>query len=71
MDRRTAAHRVSVHPSPCRTPLTPTLALIPRSLSPPVSDDLGKEVITRLDTSIKTSQYFYTDSNGRELLQRK
>ncbi|XP_075939113.1 LOW QUALITY PROTEIN: lysosomal alpha-mannosidase [Anarhichas minor] len=37
----------------------------------PISDDLGKEVITRLDTSIKTSEYFYTDSNGREVLQRK
>uniref|UniRef100_A0A8C4E9F8 Alpha-mannosidase n=1 Tax=Dicentrarchus labrax TaxID=13489 RepID=A0A8C4E9F8_DICLA len=37
----------------------------------PIDDDLGKEVITRLDTSIKTSQYFYTDSNGREMLQRK
>lgn len=71
MDRRTAAHRVSVYLSPRGTPLPPTLALIPRSLSPSVSDDLGKEVITRLDTSIKTSQYFYTDSNGRELLQRK
>lgn len=41
------------------------------SLSLSISDGLGKEVITRLDTSIKTSQYFYTDSNGRELLQRK
>ncbi|XP_070774105.1 lysosomal alpha-mannosidase [Enoplosus armatus] len=37
----------------------------------PIDDALGKEVITRLDTSIKTSQYFYTDSNGREVLQRK
>ncbi|XP_003972325.3 lysosomal alpha-mannosidase isoform X1 [Takifugu rubripes] len=37
----------------------------------PIDDNLGKEVITRLDTSIKTSQYFYTDSNGREMLQRK
>uniref|UniRef100_A0A671TYK4 Alpha-mannosidase n=1 Tax=Sparus aurata TaxID=8175 RepID=A0A671TYK4_SPAAU len=37
----------------------------------PIDDDLGKEVITRLDTSIQTAQYFYTDSNGREVLQRK
>uniref|UniRef100_A0A3Q0SVF1 Alpha-mannosidase n=1 Tax=Amphilophus citrinellus TaxID=61819 RepID=A0A3Q0SVF1_AMPCI len=37
----------------------------------PIDDSLGKEVITRLDTSIKTSGYFYTDSNGREMLQRK
>ncbi|XP_074544747.1 lysosomal alpha-mannosidase [Halichoeres trimaculatus] len=37
----------------------------------PIDDDLGKEVITRLDTSIQTNEYFYTDSNGREVLQRK
>ncbi|KAM9769135.1 lysosomal alpha-mannosidase [Menidia menidia] len=37
----------------------------------PIEDSLGKEVITRLDTSIKTSEFFYTDSNGREVLQRK
>ena len=36
-----------------------------------LSDDLGKEVITRFDTSIKTSEYFYTDSNGREMLRRR
>ncbi|KAL3066290.1 hypothetical protein OYC64_016277 [Pagothenia borchgrevinki] len=37
----------------------------------PIGDDLGKEVITRFDTSIKTSEYFYTDSNGREMLRRR
>uniref|UniRef100_A0A3Q1H5R4 Alpha-mannosidase n=1 Tax=Anabas testudineus TaxID=64144 RepID=A0A3Q1H5R4_ANATE len=37
----------------------------------PIDDNLGKEVITRLDTSIKTDRFFYTDSNGREVLQRK
>ncbi|XP_072240719.1 lysosomal alpha-mannosidase [Leuresthes tenuis] len=37
----------------------------------PIDDSLGKEVITRLDTSVKTSEFFYTDSNGREMLQRK
>uniref|UniRef100_A0A7N8YAM6 Alpha-mannosidase n=1 Tax=Mastacembelus armatus TaxID=205130 RepID=A0A7N8YAM6_9TELE len=37
----------------------------------PIDDHLGKEVITRLDTSIKTSEIFYTDSNGREVLQRR
>ncbi|XP_028998395.1 LOW QUALITY PROTEIN: lysosomal alpha-mannosidase [Betta splendens] len=37
----------------------------------PIDDHLGKEVITRLDTSIQTSGVFYTDSNGREVLQRR
>ncbi|CAN9510730.1 unnamed protein product [Ophioblennius macclurei] len=37
----------------------------------PVEDDLGKEVITRLDSSIQTDGFFYTDSNGREVLQRR
>uniref|UniRef100_A0A672YR33 Alpha-mannosidase n=1 Tax=Sphaeramia orbicularis TaxID=375764 RepID=A0A672YR33_9TELE len=37
----------------------------------PIHDDLGKEVITRIDTSIESSEIFYTDSNGREVLQRK
>lgn len=41
------------------------------NLPPPARDHLGKEVITRLDTSIRTNQYFYTDSNGREVLQRR
>ncbi len=34
-------------------------------------DGLGKEVITRLDTDIESSDYFYTDSNGREVLERR
>ncbi|KAK5925893.1 hypothetical protein CgunFtcFv8_021508 [Champsocephalus gunnari] len=37
----------------------------------PIGDALGKEVITRFDTGIRTSEYFYTDSNGREMLRRR
>ncbi|TRY82085.1 hypothetical protein DNTS_024091 [Danionella cerebrum] len=37
----------------------------------PVADGLGKEVITRFDTDIKSTGYFYTDSNGREVLERR
>ncbi|XP_036385660.1 lysosomal alpha-mannosidase [Megalops cyprinoides] len=37
----------------------------------PVGDYVGKEVITRLDTNIDSSGFFYTDSNGREVLERR
>ncbi|KAJ8383747.1 hypothetical protein AAFF_G00215890 [Aldrovandia affinis] len=37
----------------------------------PVHDGFGKEVISRLDTSINSSGLFYTDSNGREVLERR
>lgn len=35
------------------------------------SDEWGKEVISRFDTPLDTKGYFYTDSNGREILERR
>jgi lysosomal alpha-mannosidase len=35
------------------------------------SDDIGKEVVSRFTTDLQTNGLFYTDSNGRELLERK
>ncbi|XP_075403812.1 lysosomal alpha-mannosidase [Tenrec ecaudatus] len=37
----------------------------------PVGDGWGKEVISRFDTSLQTNGRFYTDSNGREILERR
>jgi alpha-mannosidase len=37
----------------------------------PIDDLRGKEVVTRFSTPIKSNQTFYTDSNGREFLERK
>jgi lysosomal alpha-mannosidase len=37
----------------------------------PVDDNLGKEIIMRYDTDIPTNGYFYTDANGREVLERR
>ncbi|XP_004716876.2 lysosomal alpha-mannosidase-like [Echinops telfairi] len=34
-------------------------------------DEFGKEIISRFDTELKTRGLFYTDSNGREILQRR
>ena len=35
------------------------------------SPELGKEIISRFDTSLKTNGIFYTDANGREMQMRK
>ncbi|XP_076073575.1 lysosomal alpha-mannosidase-like [Mytilus galloprovincialis] len=37
----------------------------------PVSDMIGKEVISRFSTDLATKGVVYTDANGREILQRK
>lgn len=34
-------------------------------------DNVGKEVISKFTSDLKTDGIFYTDSNGREILQRK
>jgi lysosomal alpha-mannosidase len=33
--------------------------------------NIGKEVVSRFTTDLQTDGLFYTDSNGRELLERK
>eukprot|EP00520_Triparma_pacifica_P000419 CAMPEP_0118651598 /NCGR_PEP_ID=MMETSP0785-20121206/10870_1 /TAXON_ID=91992 /ORGANISM="Bolidomonas pacifica, Strain CCMP 1866" /LENGTH=1069 /DNA_ID=CAMNT_0006544059 /DNA_START=1283 /DNA_END=4492 /DNA_ORIENTATION=+ len=37
----------------------------------PTDDNIGKEIVTRFETDIKNDGVFYTDSNGREFLERK
>lgn len=37
----------------------------------PINDGEGREIITRFDTDIESNEVFYTDSNGREMLERQ
>ncbi|CAM4947282.1 unnamed protein product [Rotaria socialis] len=37
----------------------------------PIDDNFGKEIIMRYDTDIQTDGLFYTDANGREIIERK
>uniref|UniRef100_A0A8D0BFU9 Alpha-mannosidase n=1 Tax=Salvator merianae TaxID=96440 RepID=A0A8D0BFU9_SALMN len=37
----------------------------------PIQDGLGKEIISRFETNLQTAGLFYTDSNGREILERR
>jgi lysosomal alpha-mannosidase len=37
----------------------------------PIDDNLGKEIIMRYDTDIQTNGLFYTDANGRQVLERR
>ncbi len=36
----------------------------------PIDDKIGKEIILRYDTDIKSQAKYYTDANGREVLER-
>ncbi|KAK4417954.1 putative alpha-mannosidase [Sesamum alatum] len=36
----------------------------------PVDDGIGKEVVTQITTNLETNKTFYTDSNGRDFIQR-
>ena len=36
----------------------------------PIDDNAGKEVIIRYDTDIASASKYYTDANGREVLER-
>ncbi len=36
----------------------------------PIDDNIGKEVIIRYDTNIASASKYYTDANGREVLER-
>ncbi|CAF1453845.1 unnamed protein product [Rotaria sordida] len=37
----------------------------------PIGDNIGKEIIIRYDTDIASGSKYYTDANGREVLERK
>lgn len=37
----------------------------------PINDSIGKEIISRFSTNIKSSGTFSTDSNGREMIKRQ
>ena len=50
------------------------LWVTPTPLKPPSPfhrDGWGKEVISRFDTALRTAGRFYTDSNGRQILERR
>ncbi|PSN50451.1 Lysosomal alpha-mannosidase [Blattella germanica] len=37
----------------------------------PIEDQVGKEIITRFSSPLNSEGLFYTDSNGREMIERK
>lgn len=36
----------------------------------PIDNGIGKELVTQIQTDIKSNKTFYTDSNGRDFLKR-
>ncbi|KAA8542054.1 hypothetical protein F0562_023206 [Nyssa sinensis] len=36
----------------------------------PIDDGIGKEIVTKITTSMKSNKTFYTDSNGRDFITR-
>ncbi|BFG32218.1 hypothetical protein CerSpe_184920 [Prunus speciosa] len=36
----------------------------------PIGDGIGKEIVTKITTSMETNKTFYTDSNGRDFIER-
>ncbi|MCL7038410.1 hypothetical protein MKW94_014475 [Papaver nudicaule] len=36
----------------------------------PIEDKIGKEITTKISTTLKTNKTFYTDSNGRDFIKR-
>uniref|UniRef100_A0A5B7A9H0 Alpha-mannosidase n=1 Tax=Davidia involucrata TaxID=16924 RepID=A0A5B7A9H0_DAVIN len=36
----------------------------------PIDDGIGKEIVTKITTAIKSNKTFYTDSNGRDFITR-
>ncbi|XP_058821191.1 lysosomal alpha-mannosidase-like isoform X3 [Topomyia yanbarensis] len=36
----------------------------------PIEDDIGKEIVTRYQSDIKSNGVFWTDANGREMIKR-
>lgn len=36
----------------------------------PISDEYGKEVVSKFTSDIASNGYVYTDSNGREFMER-
>ena len=36
----------------------------------PIDDGIGKEIVTKISSSLRSSRKFYTDSSGRDFIER-